>query len=91
MKKTIIGLLIAVFLLSFGGAVLAEEKGKVDAETLFNQKCSVCHSIDRPKSKKKATDQWKSTVMRMKNVNGASITDEEAKIIIDYLSEKYGK
>jgi hypothetical protein len=29
--------------------------------------------------------------MRMKNSNGAQITDEEAKIIIDYLAEEYGK
>lgn len=29
--------------------------------------------------------------MRMKNVNGAQITDQEAKEIIDYLAKNFGK
>jgi len=60
-------------------------------KSLFEKKCSICHSIDRPKSKKKTEDEWKKTVMRMKNVNGAAITDEEAKKIIDYLSKTLPK
>ncbi len=62
-----------------------------DNKSLFEKKCSTCHSIDRPKSKKKTEDEWKKTVMRMKNVNGAAITDEEAKKIIDYLSKTLPK
>ncbi len=90
MKKVILGLLLIVFLTSSGGAVYAEEETGVDAKALFNQKCSICHSIDSPKSKKKAADEWKSTVMRMKNVNGAPVTDDEAQAIIDYLSKHFG-
>jgi len=41
-------------------------------------------------SKKKTKEAWKTTVMRMKNVNGCPITDDEAMIIIDYLAENYG-
>jgi hypothetical protein len=58
---------------------------------LFESKCSICHSINRPKSKNKSKEGWEATVMRMKNKNGCPITDEEAKMIIDYLAEKYGK
>lgn len=65
------------------------EKGK--AEQLFESKCSLCHSINRPKSKKKSREGWESTVMRMKNKNGCPITDEEAKMIIDYLAEEHGE
>lgn len=65
------------------------EKGK--AEQLFESKCSLCHSINRPKSKKKSKEGWESTVMRMKNQNGCPITDEEAKMIIDYLAEEHGE
>ncbi len=63
----------------------------VDAKSLFEEKCSICHSLERPKSKEKTYDEWEATVTRMKDVNGCPITDEEAKIIIDYLAKNYGK
>jgi len=62
-----------------------------DAKALFEKKCSICHSSDRPKSKQKTAGEWQTTVMRMKNVNGCPITDAEANIIIDYLTRNYGK
>ena len=64
---------------------------KINAVQLFESKCSICHSINRPKSKKKTQNGWEKTVLRMKNKNGCPITDEEAKLIIDYLAETYGK
>jgi cytochrome c5 len=67
------------------------EKTEVDGKTLFEKKCSICHSLDRSKSKKKTMNEWKTTVMRMMNVRGAPGTEEEAKIIIDYLAKNYGK
>ncbi|UCH80212.1 MAG: photosystem P840 reaction-center cytochrome c-551 [Nitrospiraceae bacterium] len=90
MKRISICFLTIVFLIA-GTAVLFGEDKKTDAKALFESKCSVCHSIDRPKSKKKTKEAWESTVMRMKNVNNCPITDEEAKIIIDYLAENYGQ
>ncbi|MEK7375221.1 MAG: hypothetical protein AABZ85_09400 [Thermodesulfobacteriota bacterium] len=62
-----------------------------DAKALFEKKCSARHSSDRPKSKQKTAEEWQTTVMRMKNVNGCPITDAEAHIIIDYLTRNYGK
>ncbi|MCL5061887.1 MAG: photosystem P840 reaction-center cytochrome c-551 [Nitrospiraceae bacterium] len=91
MKKLGVSILGITFLVVSGMSVSSAEKPKVDAKALFEQKCSTCHSIDRPKSKKKTAKEWESTVMRMKNVNGCPITDEEAKIIIDYLSKNYSK
>ncbi len=62
---------------------------------VFEETCSVCHSIDRPKSKAKTRAEWEVTVKRMQDVNGArekaNLTDEKAAIIIDYLSANYGK
>ena len=40
-------------------------------------------------SKNKSKEGWTGTVLRMKNKNGCPINDEEAKMIIDYLAEKY--
>lgn len=78
------GLLFFVFSVTF---VHSAE----DAKALFEKKCSACHSSDRPKSKQKTAEEWQTTVMRMKNVNGSLITDVEAQIIIDYLTRNYRK
>ena len=64
---------------------------KKNAKDLFEEKCSTCHSIGRPKSKTKTKDEWEITVMRMNNMHGAPITEEQARLIIGYLAENYGK
>ncbi len=61
-----------------------------DAKALFETKCSTCHSLERPTSKRKDRAGWEKTVARMKR-NGCPISDEEAKTIVDYLTETYGK
>lgn len=38
----------------------------------------------------KTKEGWEATVMRMKDENDAPISNEEARIIIDYLAENYG-
>jgi mono/diheme cytochrome c family protein len=90
MKKVVIISLALIFSLT-GITVYSAEEAKVDAKALFESKCSQCHSTDRPKSKKKTEKEWESTVTRMKNQNRGKITDEEAKIIIGYLTATYGK
>ena len=61
-----------------------------DARSLFEIKCSSCHSLDRPASKKKNYDEWLSTTHRMIDY-GATVTDEEAEVIATYLAQVYGK
>ena len=89
MKKLAVFIVAALFVTVSASAGYGEEKA-VDAKALFEKNCSRCHTIERPKSKKKTKEAWETTVMRMKNVNGCPITDDEAKIIIDYLAENYG-
>lgn len=64
---------------------------QTDAKALFEAKCSTCHGLDRPTSKKKSKEEWEKTVLRMKSKPKASITDEEATKIIDYLATHYGR
>ena len=90
MRRISVQTVLLLFLLVSVSPAYGEEK-KVEAKSLFEDKCSSCHSIDRPKSKKKTKEGWEKTVMRMKNVNGCPITDDQAKMIIHYLSENYGK
>lgn len=80
----------ALFLAASIPAAHGAEEG-VDAKALFESKCSLCHTIERPKSKKKSREEWQATVLRMKNVNGCPVTDGEAALIIDYLADHYGK
>jgi len=93
MKKLTVCLSVAVSLVLSGLFAHGTEKvamDAVDVKALFEEKCSVCHSADRAKKKQKTADEWTKTVIRMKNVNGCPITDEEAKLIIDYLAKNYG-
>ena len=91
MKNPVVAVLAlsAVFMfVSLQGTSAGEDK---DARKLFEKKCSICHSVKRPKSKRKTKPGWKETVMRMKDVNRAPISNKQARIIIDYLAENYGK
>jgi len=90
LKQALSLLISTVIIGSSYGVVLAGESMSPDPASLYEKKCSICHAIERSKSKNKSEKSWRQTVMRMKK-NGAPITDEEAEAIIDYLSENHGK
>jgi hypothetical protein len=90
--KLAVCLLAMVMFFAFSYSVVpALEKAGADAEDLFKNKCNLCHSSDRAKSKSRTEESWRRTVLRMKNKNNAPITDEEAEIIIRHLADKYGR
>lgn len=64
--------------------VLAQE----DGAALLEERCSGCHPSSLSKSKQKTPKQWQATVSRMKH-KGARLTEDEMKILVDYLSETY--
>jgi cytochrome c-type biogenesis protein CcmH/NrfF len=90
MRKLFMYFLGILFISAAGTTTYSDQENEINARGLFEKKCSICHSINRPKSKTKTAEEWKQTVMRMKNVNGCPVTNEEAEIIIDYLTENYG-
>jgi mono/diheme cytochrome c family protein len=57
-------------------------------QTLMQQRCSVCHSLNRVTSAQKTVDQWKTTVDRMIN-NGAQISPAEEQTLVAYLAQTY--
>lgn len=73
-----------------GQAVPSTGGGDPEARALFESKCSICHPVSRPLGKTKDKTGWTATVTRMKNVNGCPITDEEAGVIIGYLTKIRG-
>jgi hypothetical protein len=94
MKKIAMYISGIMFLTASGMTVYGANGTKTDmndAKTLFEKQCSVCHKFERATSKKKVPAGWEKTVKRMKESNGAKITDEEAKIITEYLANNYGK
>ena len=60
------------------------------AKALFEAKCSICHSLNRPLRKSRERKWWAETVTRMQKVNRCPITDGEARAIIDYLATVRG-
>ncbi len=90
-------LLILVLLL--GAALLAACGGQatpaggssaptVEGETLTVEKCSECHSFDRVSAEKENLAGWKEIVHSMEN-RGLKITEEEFKLITEYLAKTY--
>ena len=61
-----------------------------DGQALLNDRCTKCHSLDRVTSQKNSADQWTKIVSRMVQ-NGAKLTSDEQKVLVDYLAKTYGQ
>lgn len=60
-------------------------------EQLFVTYCSVCHSLELPRSQRLDRATWEWVVSDMVNEFGASwISEEQQKTIVDYLVKNYG-
>lgn len=87
--KTIAAAAIAAWFL-LGGAAVAADPPAGKGKALFEEKCVICHDLNRALSQKKNKKGWTTTVKRMKDVNGCPITDQEAGQIIQYLTTVRG-
>jgi hypothetical protein len=84
-KFYFLGLLLSVVVSTIQPhPVLAEENGAA----LLEKRCSGCHPSSTTTSRKKTPEQWHDTISRMKH-RGARLTEEEMKILVDYLSETF--
>jgi mono/diheme cytochrome c family protein len=68
-------------------AVAAMGEGKA----LFEQKCSVCHGLDRATARTETKEKWSAIIKEMQGKRADWITDDEAAKILDYLTSSYGK
>lgn len=61
----------------------------LDGKTLVDERCSVCHTLERVQeaiqAKKYDWSGWEATVERMVG-NGARLTEEEQRTVLDYLA-----
>lgn len=60
-------------------------------KALFEQKCSVCHAIDRATSRQETKEGWTELVKKMQAKQPGAFTDEEAARIVDFLAAEHGK
>ena len=59
-----------------------------DGEGLVRQLCSTCHSVDTVYAKKSSdAKEWQRTIRRMKEQYGATVSDEQATAMAEYLSK----
>ena len=59
-----------------------------DGQKLLNERCTVCHNLNRVTSAHKTADQWTTTVERMVG-KGAQLDAQEQQTLIDYLAQTY--
>ena len=75
------------------GAVLSKKNRQqvleyLVAKSAFQQKCSVCHTLERPLEKNKEFQSWVETVRRMASKKPGHLTDEEMQSIPGFLTAK---
>jgi mono/diheme cytochrome c family protein len=75
------------------GAVLSKKKRRqvleyLVAKSSFQDKCSVCHGLDRPLEKNKEFQAWIDTVRRMAAKKPEHLTEEEIQAISGFLKAK---
>ena len=68
-------------------AVAAMGEGK----TLFEQKCGVCHGLDRATARTETKEKWAAIIKEMQGKREGWISDDDAARVLDYLTSTYGK
>ena len=75
------------------GAVLSKKKRRqvleyLIAKSTFQQKCNVCHGLERPLEKNKEFQEWVTTVRRMAAKKPEHLTEEEIQAVSGFLTAK---
>jgi hypothetical protein len=58
-------------------------------EALVEERCATCHRLTTVKVARKTRQEWEATVSRMVEL-GARLSNQQAREVIDYLSNTYG-
>ncbi len=63
----------------------------VEGKAIFEQKCSVCHGLDRATSRTETKVKWAEIVKTMQGKKADWITDAEAAKVVEFLAAEHGK
>ncbi|RJP18061.1 MAG: hypothetical protein C4529_13415 [Deltaproteobacteria bacterium] len=72
-------------------AAPAAAPAAADGKALFEQKCSVCHGMDRATARKETKEKWASIVKEMQGKKADWISDADAAKIVEFLAAEHGK
>jgi len=61
-----------------------------DAKKILENNCTTCHDLDLVASQKLSKDEWQSVVGSM-IAKGATVSDKEAPVLVEYLAKTYKK
>jgi cytochrome c5 len=60
-----------------------------DGAALLEERCTVCHGLERANQAQKTGQEWEQTVTRMIG-HGAELAEDEQATLIEYLTATYG-
>ncbi len=63
----------------------------VEGKAIFEQKCSVCHALDRATSRTETKEKWAEIVKTMQSKKADWISDAEAAKVVEFLAAEHGK
>lgn len=61
-----------------------------EGQMLLEERCTVCHNLDRVERAQKSRESWVETVDRMIGY-GAQLSNSERSVLLDYLVDTYGQ
>ena len=90
MRRMTLFLAISALVLTLLAGSVPMAHAQDNAEALFQQKCSKCHTLDRT-NVTMTSEEWWTTVLAMKKKWFSGISDEDAKVIYQYLVQNRSK
>ena len=69
-------------------ASVPQKKKYADAQVLFIDRCTRCHTVSRILDKNKTRDEWVETVIRMRDNALELFLDEDIPVIANFLTER---
>jgi len=91
---------VSVMLLAFAIGCAKQEPPKpaapavspvAEGKAIFEQKCSVCHGMDRSTARTETRERWAAIVKDMQGKKADWITDADAAKIVEFLVAEHGK
>lgn len=74
---------------STGSSTGASTGGSPDGQALLQERCTVCHDLQRVEQQKLDATGWSDIVTRMQS-QGAQLSEAEKQTLVDYLAATYG-
>lgn len=96
-KIIILALLMSVFISACGGSTggaspaaegFTDSETTLDGKTLLEERCTVCHTLDRIERASMSAAGWGKNVREMVG-KGAELSASEQEVLIQYLSITY--